>query len=78
MITFLSTIEKFYTYRTALLDASVWVPLNEKDKHFLKLYLERNGHKMSNHICWKCKDNTCFAYIDGELGVGVAIIEGNY
>ena len=80
MITFdiTSCIDKFYTYRTALLQASIWIHLEEDERAKLRKYLERQGYKYDNHICWRNKDGMCFAYSDGSLGLGLEIVEGRY
>lgn len=73
-----SCIEHFYTYRTALLEASIWIDLEDREKKQLSNYLKRMGYRMNNHICWKNKDGMCFSYSDGQLGLGTEIVEGNY
>ena len=80
MITFdiTSCIDKFYPYRTALLQASIWIALDDKDIQHLTKYLQRMGYKMDNHICWKNRDGMCFSYSDRSLGLGLEIVEGNY
>lgn len=80
MITFdiTSCIDKFYPYRTAILEASILITLNDKDKQYLGKYLQHMGYKLDNHICWKNSDDVCFSYSDGKLGVGLRIIEAKY
>ena len=72
---FNSCFAKFYPYRRALLCASIWIKLDEDGKRFLAKYLERQGYKFDNHICWKLADGCCFSYSDGKLGIGTEIIE---
>lgn len=70
-----STIDKFYTYRTALIEASIWIALEEREIRILSNYLKSQGYNLSNHICWKNKDGMCFMYSDRQLGLGTEIIE---
>jgi hypothetical protein len=80
MITFdiTSCIDKFYPYRTALLEASIWITLDDKEKQRISKYLQLMGYKMDNHICWKNRDGMCFCYSDNQLGLGLEIREENY
>ncbi len=77
MITFdiTSCIEKFYTYRTALIDASIWIDLEAGERQMLRKYLQNMGYRMDNHICWKNKDGMCFMYSDNKLGLGTNLRE---
>jgi hypothetical protein len=80
MVTFdiTSCIDKFYTYRTALLQASIWISLDTDERRKIHNYLMRQGYKPDNHICWRNKDGMCFALDDGSLGLGLDILEGKY
>lgn len=76
MLTFINfNITEFYSYRRAIVDASIWIDLDLKDKNILRNYLSNAGHSMDNHICWKDSDGTCFQYSDGQLGIGTKLIE---
>ena len=73
-----SSIKKFYPYRTALLEASIWFELGLYEKQQVCNYLKRQGFEPNNHICWKNADGMCFALEDNCLGLGIGIIEGEY
>lgn len=65
------SITAFYSYRKA----RVWgvaLTLTEKQKDDIREYLESNGHKMDNHICWS-SDTLHFMYSDGCLFIGTEI-----
>lgn len=64
-------ITVFYSYRKA----RVWgvsFTVTERQKDDIREYLESNGHKMDNHICWS-SDKLNFMYSDGCLFIGTEI-----
>lgn len=64
-------ITAFYSYRKA----RVWgvsLTVTERQKDDIKEYLETNGYKMDNHICWS-SDKLHFMYSDGCLFIGTDI-----
>lgn len=70
-ITFDSDFDKFYSYRTAIICASIWIKLTDEQIKEIKWYIEKiNNKKFDNHICWTLKDGTCFMYSDRSLGIG--------
>lgn len=72
-------IEKFYPYRTAIVQATVWIEIEGHVMwEMLNQYLERRGHHIDNHICWKLDNGMYFMYSDRKLGIGLSIIEGNW
>lgn len=64
-------ITAFYSYRKA----RVWgvaLTLTMRQKDDIREYLESNGYKIDNHICWS--SNTLhFMYSDGHLFIGTEI-----
>lgn len=67
-------ISEFYTYRTANIEISFSTELDEISIKQLSRYIERNGYRMGNHICWKNNKGLYFRYSDGKLHVGHRII----
>lgn len=74
MIALFGNISEFYTYRTANIEISLIVELDEISIKQLNRYIERNGYRMDNHICWKNNKGLYFRYSDGKLHVGHRII----
>ena len=78
-ITFNSSFDKFYSYRSATVNASIWIELNDEQIKLLKWYIEKmNNCKFDNHICWTLKDGSCFMYSDRKLAFGTEIIVGKW
>lgn len=68
-----SDIIVFYTYRTARVNAAIWLDLDGYQQKELREYLKEQGKHINNHICWKTSDGTCFMYTDRHLGIGTTI-----
>ena len=64
----------FWSYRRAYVEPQFTVDLNNHQWALLSRYLERNGHKLENHICWKAGD-FYYQYSDYSLYVGTTIVE---
>lgn len=77
-IDFTSCVDKFYTYRSALVDSSVNIHLTPDDSNVLRNALKRCGYTMDNHICWTTKDGMCFSYSDHVLSIGTSLRECNW
>lgn len=83
-IKFCEKIVEFYPYRTAKVlytfcedcsassEQSFW--LVEQ----IKRYVEENGYKMGNHICWKTESGLCYQYSDHSLLIGTELIKDNW
>lgn len=66
-----STITKFYTYRTAYV-CGVEID-NDKNGDLykeVKAFVEENGYKMDNHICFSTDFGIDFMWSDNTLIVG--------
>jgi hypothetical protein len=74
MIFLSGDISEFYTYRTANIEISLSIELSETEIKQLSKYIEREGHRMDNHICWKNTKGLYFRYSDGKLSIGHRII----
>lgn len=72
-LTITSDIIDFYTYRTAHVNAEIWLDLDEYQHDELREYFKKQGKHIDNHICWKTSNGTCFMYTDGRLGIGTTI-----
>ena len=61
-------IVEFYPYRSAMAagDKIFSCKLSSEDVSELRKALNRRGHSLDNHICWKT-ENVCFMYSDNEL-----------
>lgn len=80
MVTFdiTSCIDEFYTYRTAVVESSLIIHLDQKECNMIRNYVKEQGYKPDNHICWKNKDGMCFMYSDRTLIIGLSIIKRNW
>ena len=74
-LNFTSCIDRFYTYRSAHLLATLWIDLEDFEIKQLSKYIEGMSYRMDNHICWKMKDGLCLSYSDHKLGIGTEIVE---
>lgn len=71
-----NNIVEFYPYRKAMVAQAVTFDLDDFDVNVvLKRYLEEQGYKKDNHICWKTAEGLYFQYSDGTLYVGLSIIK---
>lgn len=74
----ITTIVEFYTYRSAKVNWSFNIELSREDIDNLHEYIEDNGYKPDNHICWKDSNGICCWYMDRTLYIGTEIIKKNY
>lgn len=79
-IWFESKIDKFWSYRSAVMSyKNIRIEFEvDNDLHTaIERFLNENGYKIDNHICWKSGDLYC-CYSDGRLRIGDGVTEGNY
>lgn len=66
-------IKDFYTYRTATAFGGVKIT-DQTNKNMLrenvKNYLEEQGYRMDNHICWTNIEGINFMWSDNALYIG--------
>ena len=78
MINFSDTpISEFYTYRSARVAPILTIECDEYMCSVIRSYIEDNGYRHDNHICWK-SGGLCFMYSDRHLYVGDEIIKTNW
>lgn len=66
-----ATITKFYTYRTAYVyGVSIENDENRELYKEVKSFVEENGHRMDNHICFSTDFGVDFMWSDNTLIVG--------
>lgn len=77
-------IKRFYTYRSGSINHLTLVIEDREsaDSTMLaskvKKYLESQGYRMDNHICWETTSGVCYGYSDHKLYVGSSITEGRW
>ena len=70
-------IVEFFSYRTAMVQPMLVI---EDDDlwWYVSKYVERNNHRMDNHICWKADNGLYYGYSDHKLYVSTKITLGNW
>ena len=78
-ICFHGEIVEFYTYRSARVPGAIILDFSQNwediYKH-IKHYVERNGYRMDNHICWKTDDGLYCMLHDHKITIGTEILKG--
>ena len=71
-------ITKFWTYRTAFVPGIIVLEMSEYDRLEIKNFLDNNGYKIDNHICWQMEDGVYCMYSDLKLHIAGTIEEMNW
>lgn len=75
-------VEKFYSYRSAVVIPIVLTIEDNESKLWKRVerYLSNQDTpiRMDNHICWKTTTGICMEYSDGKLYIGPSIREGRW
>lgn len=65
-------IVEFWSYRKAIVYSAVVIRV-PRISAIVREYVESNGHKMDNHICWKTSCGLYYMYSDHTLYIGDSI-----
>lgn len=71
-------VKKFYSYRSGLL-GNLTLVIEDREGSNLSMavrnYLNSQGYRMDNHICWESTSGVCYGYSDHKFYVGSYIKE---
>lgn len=70
-------ITEFYPYRTAIV-TGVYVAEDTSISEIVKEFLEDNGYKFDNHICFTTNNGLAFMYSSKCLYIGTKVIKRNW